>query len=271
MHWVKSMFCWVSVLSVLKRCSSIFLIQAVIISHLKWGSILFPGLGECDARNCLCCSEHFWEDVSLTCCFQHVTCVFVGSFSSITSSQRYLSSLHMPFMSFIHAICHLSFTIRWPTPACSQLLTPVFSTHFLNFQTFSDLLPCYCSSLGGTCCEYSPIYLILFFKSMPKTFVLWYQERYHLLNGYTSDVLQMLPVVTNFFYVLFPALLFEGNTVCIHIISLRPFVLCVRYCNVNYFGKGSSLPRPLLSCYNNAINNSGGCIGVQSQYQEWLH
>lgn len=146
------------------------------------------------------CSEHFWEDVSLTCCFQHVTCVFVGSFSSITSSQRYLSSLHMPFMSCIHAVCHLSFTIRWPTPACSQLLTPVFSTHFLNFQTFSDLLlSCYCSSLGGTCCEYSPIYLILFFKSMSKTFVLWYQERYHLLNGYTSDVLQILPVVTNFF------------------------------------------------------------------------
>lgn len=66
-HWVKSMFCWVSVVSVLKRCSSTFLIQAVIISHLKWGSILFPRLGECDAQNCLRLLRTF-----LGRCFPHL-------------------------------------------------------------------------------------------------------------------------------------------------------------------------------------------------------
>lgn len=142
MHQVKSTFCWVSVHPFFKRCSFLSIclhIQAVIISCLKWGHILFCGFGECDVPNCVYSLWAFlgrsFPSVAAFSMSQSFACYF----SSITSVQCYFTS--QPFMSCIHPICHLSFTINWPTPACSQLLTPTFSTHFLNFQTSTSLLP----------------------------------------------------------------------------------------------------------------------------------
>lgn len=103
------------------------------------------------------------KTISLTCCFHHVTCVFAGSFSSVTSNQCYLSSLHMLFMSSIHPIYHLSFTIDWLTlDSCLQAASDTYIQHPL--LTFSDEhlppSPCYFSSLGGNCCKYALSYFI---------------------------------------------------------------------------------------------------------------
>lgn len=148
---------------IFKRCSFLFISTFRPSSfHVLSGAASFSvGLVSVMCKIVYIHSEHFWEDHFPRFLFQHVTHVFAGSFSSITSDQCYLSSLHRPFMSCIHPICHLSFTIDWPTPACSQLLTPTFSTHFLNFQTSTSLfLPCYWSSLGGACCKHSQSYFI---------------------------------------------------------------------------------------------------------------
>lgn len=118
--------------------------------------------------------------------------VFAGSFSSITSDQCYLSSLHNPFMSCIQPVCHLSFTINWLTPACSQLPTPTFSTHFLNFQTNTSLfLPCYWSSLGGAHCKHFQSYFITAVLQISV-----FDANRNLHKGWTADVLQPLPVMT---------------------------------------------------------------------------
>lgn len=64
-----------------------------------------------------------------------------------------------PAFHVLYSPCHLS-TVDWLTPACSQLLTPMFSTHLLNFQTSISLFSCYWSSLGGACCKQSQSYFI---------------------------------------------------------------------------------------------------------------
>lgn len=186
--------------------------------------------------------------------------IFAGSFSSITSDQCYLSSLHNPFMSCIQPVCHLCFTINWSTPACSQLPTPTFSTHFLNFQTNTSLfLPCYSSSLGGARCKHFQSYFIT------SNLSLWCQQE----SSQWLDSWGTATIACHDSQACFPTSFSQRchlkKTVCIGFISLRLFVSCVYYYYVNYYGKGCSPPRPghaTVIQINNFVVLSGGSVSI---------
>lgn len=160
------------------------------------------------------------KTISLSCCFQHVSHVFVGSVFYrirpvlLVSTSRAFHALDSP--------CHLS-TVDWLIPACSQLLTPVFSTHLLIFRQaslslLSSLISLlfYWSSLGGAPCKQSQSYFII------SNLSLWCQQESsqliyckHCLSWQSS---------------LFSCILCEENSICIVSISVIPFALTVYYC-----------------------------------------
>ena len=136
MHQVKSTFRWVSVHHIFEMLVSVHLLSTFRLSsfHVLSGTASFPvGLVNVVCKIVYLHSELLWEDhfplLLLSACHTGICWLL------FLSHQTSVTCLHRPFLSCMHFICHLSFSIDWLTPACSQLPTPTFSTHFLNFQT----------------------------------------------------------------------------------------------------------------------------------------
>lgn len=123
--------------------------------------------------------------ISLSCCFQLVTHIFVGSFLH-GIGPGLLVSTSSSFHVF-YSPCHLS-TVDWLTPACSQLLTPMFSTHLLNFQTSISLS----SHATGQVWEAPAVNSLKVISSL----LCFKSQSVMPIGVFTADVLQAWPVTT---------------------------------------------------------------------------
>lgn len=148
----------------------------------------------------------------------------------------------------LYSPCHLS-TVDWLIPACSQLLTLMFSTHLLIFRQAS--LSCHATGQVWEVPTVNKAYFII------SNLSLWCQQECSQLM-YCKHCLSWQSS-------LFSCILCEENSICIVFISMGPFVLSVYNCFVSYNGKGCSLLRPghaIVKQLSNSVFASGGSVSV---------
>lgn len=216
---------------------------------------------EC-AKLCISTQNVSGKIISLSCCFQHVTCVFAGSFSPIISDQCYLSSqaFHVLYSPYLSSLLHYQLS--------NSCLQPASNTHIQHpLLKFSDSTsPSHAAGQAWeapTVNTLKAISSLLCSKSQPVM----------PTEVFTIDVLQPLPDKTVKVVFLHPSsstATWKNILVCIGFISLRPLVSCVYHCYMNCYGKHCNLPRPR---HATIIQRSSSVVAsrVQSQSQEVLH